>query len=109
VRAGRQGASATNLFTVVIISVSHKATMFATVSRLHPSLIFVGKVGAYPTGGGRLQALPANISLVCRWLTVTKPLAYDDTEKNYDRKKFYSTGPWSHALARSYLSSQNGV
>jgi hypothetical protein len=72
--------------------------MFATVSHSHPSLIFVDKVGAYPTGGGRLQALPANISLGCRWLTVTKPPSYDDTTVKSFIVQARGAMPWPEAI-----------
>jgi hypothetical protein len=41
--------------------------------------------------------LPANIKLGCKWLTAEKSclLPY---RINYDRKNFYSTGPWTDSF-----------
>ncbi len=41
------GACTTTLFTALIVAVSEHARVFATVSHLQPSLIFVGKAGAH--------------------------------------------------------------
>jgi hypothetical protein len=54
-----------------------------TVSHLHPSLIFAGKDGAYPSGSSevRILASPANIRLRQRkWLIAENTQAYYEME-----------------------------
>jgi hypothetical protein len=75
-------ASTLNHITAVINAVLLLVTVFVTDSHFHPSLIFAGKVGTYPSGAtyrtllyGR-PAFPANI----RRLETTNTLAYYDME-----------------------------
>jgi hypothetical protein len=42
------GACTVNLFTVVIVAVSLRDTVFATATSVRPSLIFVGKARSLP-------------------------------------------------------------
>ncbi len=43
----KPGASVTNLFPDVIISLPPSARVFVAVSHFHPSLIYAGKAGAF--------------------------------------------------------------
>jgi hypothetical protein len=54
--------------TLINHNYSIKARVFVTVSHFHPSQVFAGNAGAYPSGAltgldskGRLLALPKNI------------------------------------------------
>jgi hypothetical protein len=47
-----------SLFTIVINIETLKAGAIVTASDFHPSLIFVGKVGAYPSGCLRIGSKP---------------------------------------------------
>ncbi len=59
--------------------------MFVDVNQLHSSLIFKGKAGAYQSGAPHVTpiylALPANIRIGWKWMTVANTLAYYDTTK----------------------------
>ncbi len=81
--------------TAVIVAETKKAKVFAGAIHFLPSLIFVGKTGAYQSGAstglystGRLLAVPTNIRLGWKLMAVANTLTY------YDRAdKDYSTGP----------------
>ncbi len=62
-----------------------------TVSHRHPSLIFAGKDGAYPSGSSevRILASPANFRLRQRkWLIAENTLAYYELELIEAVKRF---------------------
>ncbi len=50
---GTSGDYVIKLFPAIINSVAWKASEFETGTHFHPSLIFVFKAGAYPSGAPR--------------------------------------------------------
>jgi hypothetical protein len=82
------GPCTINHFTFVINFVSKIARVFVTVRHFCPSLIFVGKAGAYPSSKGWLLTLTANIKLGWNWLTWTNTLIYYHLELITNVKRF---------------------
>ncbi len=73
--------------------------VFANISHFHPRIAFAGKAGAYQSGAPYgnlllmvLSAMPLNI-IGCKWLTVTKTLAYYDTKLLAAVKSFIVQAP----------------
>ena len=87
------GACTINRITAVILSYRNKQECLP-LPYIYPRLIFTGKARNLPEG---TSGLPANIKLGCKWLTDEKSclLPY---RINYNRKKFYSTGPWTDSF-----------
>jgi hypothetical protein len=83
------GPNAIKNFTFVIYEYS-----FVTGEPFQPSLMFVRKGGAYPSGAHkRSGALPTNIRLSWKGLP-GKNSSLLRTFVNYGRKKFCNIGPW---------------
>jgi hypothetical protein len=95
------GACTVNLFTVVIVAVSLRDTVFTAATSARPSLIFVGKARSLPLEWSPVKGSFLEFySFTCKYWTRSnvsggnKHSSLLQCGNNYGYEKFYSRDPW---------------